>query len=101
MKVVLAPSILDEIYSRIRDAERSRRTVEHILVTPSEYGQVCREVRPHWMDMPMSGASASEAKFTTVSLLPKNQDYSRRMTFAPHGKLFGFDVYIVPPEYIY
>lgn len=101
MKVVLAPSILDEIYRRIHDAERSRRKVEHILVTPSEYDQVCHEIRPHWMDMPLSASSASETKFKTVSLLPKNQDYSRRLTFVPHGKLFGFDVYIVPPEYIY
>jgi hypothetical protein len=97
MKVVLKPSILDEIYKRIRDAEMSHRKVDYILVTPQEYDDVRYQARP---DLGLSPSSMpSDAKFQTIELDSPYQRYSK-IRFASHDTLFGFPLYVVPPEYI-
>ena len=37
MKVVLKPTVIDEIYERIDDAKRNHREVAHILVLRSQF----------------------------------------------------------------
>jgi len=96
MKVVLKPTVLDEIYERIDDATRRNRKVAHILVTPEEYAEIVR-----WSASPPRSANLSPSadKLPTILLENPHQNYAARR-FTAHTKFLDLPLYVVPPEYI-
>lgn len=96
MKVVLKPTVIDAIYERIDDAKRRNREVDYILVTSEEYAEIVR-----WSSSPQRSAhiSPSYEAFQTISLENLHQKHATKR-FASQGKLLGFTLYVVPPEYI-
>lgn len=87
MKVVLKPSILDEILTRIRDAESKGRKVDYILVTPEEMGEIAHQMRPDYL---------SCYNLKTITLTDRTDPSGPKRTFSSRYTLFGYPLYIVP-----
>jgi len=98
MKVVLKPSILDEIRKRIQEAMMNHRRVDYILVTPQEYDDVRNQVSPSWYGL-TSSSMPSDATFKIIELDHAYERYAKRR-FASHETLMGYPLYVVPSEYI-
>ena len=97
MKVVLKPSVLDAIYERISDAKRCNRKVDYILVTRQEYDEVRCEAVPNW-----ALSAAAIPRDVTVRTVELEHPYKKydSYRFASYETLYGFPLYVVPPEYI-
>jgi len=100
MKVVLKPSIIDEIYKRIRDAEMGHRKVDYILVTPEEFDEIRYQARPNLSPVAMDYRNPfAEVSFKTVTLTDRTDPCGPKRTFASHNTLFGYPLYVVPNHF--
>jgi hypothetical protein len=100
MKAVFKKTALDKLHEILEDAERRRKKIDYLLLTPEEWDEVRPYVSYPWdVRTPCDPVSAS---FRIVELTPKGKDWRRpyRFPVQPY-KLLGHDIDIVvaPAEY--
>lgn len=98
MKAVFKKTAVDKLYEILANAERDRKKIDYLLLTPEEYDEV-----RHYCTYPWALQHSYEISDMTVrivELTPRGRDWrsTYRFPVSPY-KFHGHDIVVAPAEY--